>query len=196
MSRCHINVAVVETSDVIFEGLSVLLQKAGAHYFIYRALDAEELAELCEKEGMHVLIVNPITMLNKTQGMQRIRKAHPEVYWVALQSTLVDNDLLGRFDAAISINDSPERIVASIQRGYEHCDCTRPQQESLSDRELDVLSLLVRGLSNRDIAENLNISVHTVISHRKNISDKTGIKSLPGLTVYAITRKLLSIEQH
>ena len=50
------------------------------------------------------------------------------------------------------------------------------------------------GYANKEIAEKLFISIHTVISHRKNITDKLGIKSISGLTVYAILNKLIDTE--
>lgn len=56
----------------------------------------------------------------------------------------------------------------------------------LSQREIEVLSLVARGLINKEIAERLNISFNTVLSHRKNITAKLGIKSVSGLSVYAI----------
>lgn len=56
----------------------------------------------------------------------------------------------------------------------------------LSIREIEVLVLLTKGLINKEIAEKLNISLTTVISHRKNITEKLGIKSVSGLTVYAV----------
>lgn len=67
------------------------------------------------------------------------------------------------------------------------------QTEELSDREKDVLREIVRGLSNKEIADQLCISVHTVISHRKNISKKLHIHSPAGLTIYAIVNKLVDI---
>ena len=60
----------------------------------------------------------------------------------------------------------------------------------LYDREKDVLICLSKGLKNNEIADQLNISVHTVITHRKNIVRKTGIKSVAALTVYAILNNL------
>lgn len=56
----------------------------------------------------------------------------------------------------------------------------------LSPREIDVISLIAKGLSNKEIANSLNISQTTVITHRKNITDKLGIKSVSGLTIYAV----------
>lgn len=68
-------------------------------------------------------------------------------------------------------------------------------QPELSAREVEVLSLMVRGLINKEIAERLSIGLTTVITHRKNIQDKTGIKSLSGLTVYAILNGYVRVEE-
>ena len=61
----------------------------------------------------------------------------------------------------------------------------------LTTREKDVLTLLVKGLLNKEIADKLNISIHTVITHRKNIVRKTGIKTVAGLTIYAMLNNLM-----
>ena len=61
----------------------------------------------------------------------------------------------------------------------------------LSNREIDVLVCISKGMTNKDISDLLNISVHTVITHRKNIVKKTGIKSVAGLTVYALINNLV-----
>jgi len=57
----------------------------------------------------------------------------------------------------------------------------------LSARETEVLSLVARGLMNKEIADRLHIGTTTVISHRRNIMEKLGIKSVAGLTLYAAT---------
>ena len=59
-------------------------------------------------------------------------------------------------------------------------------EHELSVREIEVLILITKGLINKEIADKLNISLTTVISHRKNITEKLGIKSVSGLTVYAV----------
>ena len=63
-----------------------------------------------------------------------------------------------------------------------------PLQNDLSMREIEVLSLVARGFINKEIADKLNISLTTVITHRKNITKKLGIKSVSGLTIYAVMR--------
>ena len=62
----------------------------------------------------------------------------------------------------------------------------QPHQEILSAREMEVLVLITKGLINKEIADKLNISLTTVITHRKNITEKLGIKSVSGLTIYAV----------
>ena len=59
-------------------------------------------------------------------------------------------------------------------------------EHELSIREIEVLILITKGLINKEIADKLHISLTTVISHRKNITEKLGIKSVSGLTVYAV----------
>ena len=65
--------------------------------------------------------------------------------------------------------------------------------EELSAREKEILVCVAKGMLNKEIADAENISIHTVITHRKNITRKTGIKTTPGLTVYALLNNLIDI---
>lgn len=94
----------------------------------------------------------------------------------------------------LNIYQSEKELVKSILRMHEHGHHggKHPQGEptfnshDLSAREIEVLKLITKGLINKEIAEKLNISLTTVISHRKNITEKLGIKSVAGLTIYAV----------
>lgn len=66
-------------------------------------------------------------------------------------------------------------------------------QEELSEREKEVVTLVVQGLINKEIADKLHLSLHTVIAHRKNIARKLNIHSTAGLTIYAIVNKLIEV---
>lgn len=66
-------------------------------------------------------------------------------------------------------------------------------QDQLSDRERDVIIAVVQGMSNKEIADHLCISVNTVITHRRNIARKLQIHSPAGLTIYAIVNNLVDI---
>ena len=65
--------------------------------------------------------------------------------------------------------------------------------DALSDREKDVIVALVQGMSNKEIADHLCISINTVITHRRNIARKLQIHSPAGLTIYAIINGLVDI---
>ena len=69
------------------------------------------------------------------------------------------------------------------------------QMKILSDREIEVLSLIVQGLINKEIADRLNIGLTTVITHRKNIMDKLGMKSVSALTIYAVMHGYVDISK-
>ena len=64
----------------------------------------------------------------------------------------------------------------------------------LSTREIEVLTLIVRGLTNKEIADRLCISTTTVISHRKNLAEKMGTKNMAALTIFAVTHGIVKAE--
>ena len=67
------------------------------------------------------------------------------------------------------------------------------QKKVLSDREIEVMALIVQGFINKEIADKLHISLSTVITHRKNIMDKLGLRSVSALTIYAVTHAYVDI---
>jgi DNA-binding CsgD family transcriptional regulator len=69
----------------------------------------------------------------------------------------------------------------------------RPDESELSDREKEILVCVAKGMLNKQIADRFSLSIYTVITHRKNITRKTGIKTVAGLTVYAILNGLIDI---
>jgi len=69
------------------------------------------------------------------------------------------------------------------------------KKQILTNRELEVLPLIAQGLINKQIADKLHIGLATVITHRKNIMDKLGVKSLPALVVYAVTHGYVDINK-
>ena len=91
------------------------------------------------------------------------------------------------------------RIVNLRQHGHEHhtrpaSDTSAPITNALSPRESEVLTLVARGLMNKEIADRLHIGLTTVISHRRNISAKLGIRSASGLAIYAVMHGLVEAD--
>jgi len=100
-------------------------------------------------------------------------------------------------ESVIHPGDSREEITAKILSLVEHQRQDGPGNpaELLTQREKTIVRLVSMGMTNRQIADQLYLSTHTVITHRKNISNKLGIKSVSGLTVYAIVNNIITIEE-
>ena len=94
---------------------------------------------------------------------------------------------------SLDIHESEESLLEKIQQFIEHLD---KQSEilphELSPRETEVLRLVAKGLMNKEIADRLNISINTVLSHRKNLTAKLGIKTVSGLSFYAMMNGYIS----
>lgn len=192
----QINIIVAESSLLIFEGLSLTINRALAPVHIIHADSLNEIEKHLISLKQSTVIVNPSLIQNNLKLFTSLKNDYPFVKYIALVYAWFDPRVILQFDAVINISDSPDSIIAAIKKVTENDIPTDPGQngEILSERETDVLKLLASGLSNKEIADKLNISINTVITHRKNISQKTGIKSAQGLTIYAVVKKIITFD--
>jgi DNA-binding NarL/FixJ family response regulator len=106
---------------------------------------------------------------------------------------------ISKFDVQTSIHlmEDREALISKIHNLLDR-QGNDPENHSmdLSPREITIVRLVSMGLTNREIAEKLFLSAHTVMTHRKNINHKLGIKSVSGLTIYAIVNNIITIEEH
>ena len=113
---------------------------------------------------------------------------------VAMLTSLQGEDSLRQYDAVIDLYDSPTAIIQKMRAALESGqESGRGEGEELSAREKDILICVAKGMLNKEIADLYNISIYTVITHRKNITRKTGIKTVAGLTVYALLNNRIDI---
>ena len=97
-------------------------------------------------------------------------------------------------EGTISINDDIETICSKIKEAVNEPDEESSEQDALSAREKEIIGCVVKGMTNKAIADTLSISIYTVITHRRNISRKLQIHSTAGLAIYAIANNLVNIE--
>ncbi len=192
------NIAVLEPSQIVFEGFSCILSKSGQQFHLLRTDDLSEVSNLAAHGKIELAVINPSQIQNRNKEFSAIKKNNPAIVWVALVYNFFDQQLLSMFDKTINITEQADSIAEIIKKigNSEIHNTLDTEHEQLSEREIDVLKLIVKGFSNKEIADSLNISIHTVISHRKNISQKTGIKSQSGLTIYAISSKIILLEDY
>ena len=180
-------IAIVEPSVIIAQGVASILRSSGEAdvVAIYPTLRA--YADRLPVKDVEVVVVGSQVAV----GAQ-LRSELQGVAVVLLSTTVVDEETLRQVDGVINIYDDEAALMRKLRTAVEQGE-TNPYSDShdLSERERDVLILVAKGMANKEIADRLNISIHTVMSHRKNITHKTGIKSVAGLTVYALLNNLL-----
>lgn len=187
-------ILIADTSYIVYEGLTRLLSKKGLKYDFKMSSSLEETVQCLLKGNVCKIIINPSLLGTNLKAIQSIKDQYPHVRWIGFIHSYHEPQTLSVFDETITISDSVETIALKITRvnGLKHKEDL--SQEKLSDREIDVLRNLVTGMSNKEIADKLNISVNTVITHRKNITHKTGIKSVSGLTIFAVVQNIISLD--
>lgn len=193
MSR-PVRITIAESSEIIRRGLVATLKNIGTlQAEVQEVGEAEQLRNSLGWQRPEILIINPamLTMLS----LQQIKKeaADTDIKCVALQTSLADASLTRPFDEVISLYDSGEQIGDKLSRLMGRGD-TDKRHESLSQREKEVIACVVKGMTNKQIADKLCLSAHTVVTHRRNISAKLDIHSTAGLTIYAIVNKLVELE--
>ena len=116
-----------------------------------------------------------------------------------LERTVLIHEDLSQQDThtIIHLQENKESIIRKIQNLLDPANPSESEALStkLSPRETTIVRMVSMGLTNRQIAEKLFLSAHTVMTHRKNISSKLGIKSVSGLTIYAIVNNIITIEE-
>ncbi len=187
------NIIIVEPSQIISEGLAGILTKNSIRQQVFTTHTLEGMELLYTKTKCSIVILNPSLIQSNAKAFNAIKSQFKDVRFVGLIYAYFEESLLAKFDAQIRISDSSEAIYSKISKLLSNDNKeNNTTQDVLSDREIDVLKLLASGLANKEIADKLNISIHTVITHRKNITQKTGIKSVSGLTIYAVVQKIIS----
>lgn len=135
----------------------------------------------------HSVINNLITLLNELDKKTQI---------IGVINNSTPFNIQGKFGNTISIENNKFDLIESIKKVIgkvgNHND---NHDDILSKREKEILRNLAQGKTNQEIADKLFLSIHTVMTHRKKITAKLGIKTTSGLTVYAIMNKLVDIRQ-
>lgn len=177
---------IVEPSEVIVAGLKAILEGQIRFKLLEPEVGTDQLEERIIAMRPDILLVNPTLIKNPAE----VRADFPMAV-VALVYQYVGQDLLKQYDGVIDIRDSRAHIIETLAQISPEKQEHSQNSYELTKRETAVLVQLAQGKTNKEIADALNVSVHTVISHRKNITHKTGIKSVAGLTVFAMLNNLI-----
>lgn len=183
----RIDTLIVEPSEIVRTGLQRILTDDGSFSFLAPLSDAVNLEERVKALCPDLLIVNPTLLVPPIRSqLAAIQQLQPNMAIAALVYQYLDQDVLQLFRVSIDIREKRNRIAQLLKTEVDRVSSFDDDENyELSIREREVLVLVAQGLSSKQIADKLNISIHTVNSHRKNVTRKTGIRSVAGLAVYA-----------
>jgi len=153
--------------------------------------------EANEPEGyFHYFVAMNLVLENRSFFLEHRRKT-------IVLTTSTDPNVQMRDFHSICINQPEKQLVKSLLMLEQHAhgqgrnlpQMPTMKEKILTNREVEVLSLIVQGFINKEIADRLNIGLTTVITHRKNIMEKLGVKSVSALTIYAVMNGYVDINR-
>lgn len=194
-----LKILIVEPSVIVRSGLSVTLKRIPGYWIQPIEINSiENLDHILYLHKPDILIINPSFWGFVDMTKVRNYSTESKIKIVALTSSTYSDILLKKYDEEINIHDTAEQIKEKIDKLYDAPELkeeTSDESEILSAREKEILVLVVKGMTNKEIAQTLFLSTHTIITHRRNIARKLEIHSTAGLTVYAIVNKLVELDE-
>lgn len=184
---------IIEKSYLIRKGLISIIEKIPNTQVIQQFDNEDDLKTPANFES-DFIIINP-NLLN-ANTLNIIKKIAKNIQLISLseKSIVLTKEL--EWTTQIYLDDTQNSILKKLNTligNRETKNVKSEVPEEISKREIDILKNIALGYSNKEIADKLFISTHTVVTHRKNITRKLGIKTVPGLTIYAILNKIIDI---
>ena len=190
-------IAIIDPNTLSALGLKAILQNVMPIMTVDTFGSLAELQANNPDNYFHYFTAMAVVVENMQFFMERKRKT------IVLTLSLDTMSQLSDFKC-LCINVPEKELVCSLlileQHAHGEGENLPPMpdilnRKILSDREIEVMSLIVQGYINKEIAEKLNIGLATVITHRKNIMDKLGMKSVSALTIYAVMHGYVDINK-
>lgn len=189
-----LSVIIAEPSYLMKRGIYALINDMLRTEIVFID-DSQELNHYIDTNVVQAVIINE-QILDEMQNPELFFQLKEDTRYIALSDNPDDFREKRKFDAVLNRNAQKEDIVAVIESLLmPETAQSSPEDRLLSSREKEVLKQVALGYTNQEIADKLHISKHTVISHRKNLTAKLGIKTVSGLTVYAVLNDLIPKDQ-
>ena len=190
-------IIIIEPSPIVKTGIKKILEDTGLFNVISAYHDFPSFKSGHDGQHFDALLVNPaIIHPYKQFSAKTLFADYAEIPIIAILYGYADTETVSSFDGIFNIYNNEAQAVKNLQKIIQEKDKNLDEANEdiaeLSEREKEILAAVANGLTNKEIADKCSISVHTVISHRKNITRKTGIKTISGLTIYAVFNNLIS----
>lgn len=184
----HSKILVLSMSNIIRLGLQQSLSDLNIGAKVFLSSEVDTAREMIEKLQIGLLIVDENIASAKEFEKLTFNTKLKIIYLSYLTS--IENGIM---NVNISQRELGDLLKEFIDIGKESKN--QEVEKGLSKRENEVVRMLSLGAGNKEIAQKLHLSLHTVLTHRKNIIRKLGIKTTSGITVYAILNGIITIEE-
>lgn len=193
----YLKIVIAEPSAIVKCGLETMLKHlSGLRIQLSEITTAESLIENLRTYKPDILIINPTIPGCLNMPHLKEQAGCPDMKCLALLYSVADHSLIRHYDDQISIFDSADELKHKLERIHSKekpGETEEEEQRTLSTREKEIVVCVVKGMTNREIADCLFLSTHTVITHRRNIARKLQVHSASALTIYAIVNKLIEL---
>lgn len=189
----NFRILIVEPSEIVAEGLKGIIGGSTRIEDVCCIGDVMRLEEKILSFKPNIVIINPLFVKFSEKGNIKNIVFSSKFFTVAIQTSYIEPQILRSFAEVIELGDDRQKITGKLF-GIMNREIKKENDIELSRREKDVLVEIAKGLTNKEISEKLHPSVNTVMTHRKNITRKTNIKSVSGLTVYALLNGFVDID--
>ena len=184
-------ILIAENSHIIALGLATLIKSFREVETVKMVNNEEECCNVAKDFDPDLILINT-SFLRPVDMQELLDNKRPETSVIHVFNTPLPIDAPNQ---QISILDNKATLQEKIEGALKNIhQVNMMETEELSPREKAILKEVALGLTNKEIAEKTYISTHTVISHRKNITRKLGIKTVSGLTVYAILNNIIHMD--
>ena len=187
-------VALLLPSVLVARGFESVFADLGEFRVSGVLSDLGNAAEVRMKlEGADVIVVDPVVFEYASRiNARAVISQYSDAAVVGLRTITMSDEAWRQFDEVVNLYDAPPVIIKKLRSAMSsRSESPKSEGEDLSAREKEILVCVAKGMLNKEIADYYNISIYTVITHRKNITRKTGIKTVAGLTVYALLNNLI-----
>lgn len=190
-------IAIIDANTLAVLGLKQILQNVIPIMTVDTYGSFAELEANSPEQYAHYFVAMDIVLTHRTFFTDHRHKT------IVLTLSLTDTSQLSDFHS-LCINQPEPQLIRQLLMLAQHAHGDGRnlppmphvlQQKILTDREIEVMSLIVQGYINKEIADRLNIGLATVVTHRKNIMDKLGMKSVSALTIYAVMHGYVDINK-
>ena len=189
-------VIVAETAPIILSGIVNCLKNIkDFHTGIIEVDSKKSLFDTVSHSDVNLVIINPT--FGGLLHPDEIRKVslNPGLKIFAIEISRLNKMTLSLYDDHIHVTEDLAELRNKVLTALNMENKDVEEKENLSIREKEIISHVVKGFTNQEIADKLFLSVHTVMTHRRNIARKLQIHSATGLTIYAIVNKIVDLSE-